>query len=86
MTMHGDSTDLQAAPDDLMAEFVEAAYSFALRHGVRGSFIEVQLALWDALRVRAGQRGVGEIASAPAGPSSGPHVPDPTPTRQGDQR
>jgi hypothetical protein len=72
--------------EDFVAELTEAAYDFALRHGFRGSFVEVELGLWDALRVRARQGGLGEIASAPAGPSSGPHVPDPTPTRQGDQR
>jgi hypothetical protein len=83
--MYRDSTDLQAVLEDLVAELAEAAYGFALRHGFRGTFLEVELGLWDALRVRAGQGELGEIASAPAGPS-GPHVPDPTRTRQGDQR
>jgi hypothetical protein len=42
--------DLQADREDLVVELAEAAYGFALRHGFRGTFIEVELGLWHALR------------------------------------
>jgi hypothetical protein len=43
----------QTDPEDLVAELAEAAYRFALRHGFQGPFIEVVLALMDALRACA---------------------------------
>ena len=43
----------QADPDGLMAELYEAAQGFAVRHGFKGTFIEVVLELWVALRACA---------------------------------
>jgi hypothetical protein len=43
----------QADPDGLMAELYEAAQGFAVRHGFKGTFIEVVLELSDALRACA---------------------------------
>ena len=43
----------QADPDGLVAELYEAAYGFAVRHGFKGTFIEVVLELWNALRACA---------------------------------
>jgi hypothetical protein len=33
-----------------LAELTDAAYRVALRHGLRASFLDVQLDIWDALR------------------------------------
>lgn len=34
----------------LLAELTDAAYRVALKHGLRGAFIDVELDLWTALR------------------------------------
>ena len=34
----------------LLAELTEAAYGVALRHGLKGPFLDVELDLWRALR------------------------------------
>lgn len=39
-----------APTDELAARLTEAAYTVALRHGIKGNFIELELALWQALR------------------------------------
>jgi hypothetical protein len=49
-------------PDDLVAELTDAAYRFALRHGFKGTFVELELGLWDAIRAR--QWTIKEFASA----------------------
>ena len=36
--------------EELVAELTSAAYSVALRHGIGGSFLEVELELWRELR------------------------------------
>jgi hypothetical protein len=36
--------------EQLLAELTDAAYSAALRYGLQGSFIDVELALWRELR------------------------------------
>lgn len=36
--------------ENFLAELTEAAYSVALRRGFAGSFVEIQLDLWAALR------------------------------------
>jgi hypothetical protein len=77
------STDLQADSEDLVAELAEAAYGFALRHGFRGTFVEVELGLWHALRSCQGRIQEFASASLPTGSSSGPDLPVPPPTRQG---
>jgi hypothetical protein len=38
------------ATEDLVAELTDAAYRVALKHQFKGSFIDVQLDLWSALR------------------------------------
>jgi hypothetical protein len=39
-----------SASEALLAELTEAAYAVALRHGISGPFIDVELDLWRALR------------------------------------
>ena len=51
--MHADPIATQADLDVLVAELYEAAQGFAGRHGFKGTFIEVVLELWDALRACA---------------------------------
>jgi hypothetical protein len=41
--------DLGAA-EGLLAELAAAAYRVALRHGIKGPFIDVELELWRELR------------------------------------
>jgi hypothetical protein len=36
--------------EDLLAELTDAAYRAALRQGLRGAFIDAELALWRELR------------------------------------
>jgi hypothetical protein len=36
--------------EELLAELAEAAYGVALRHGIKGPFIDVELDLWRELR------------------------------------
>lgn len=36
--------------EQLLAELTAAAYEVALRHGLRGSFLEAELELWRELR------------------------------------
>lgn len=40
-----------SADEELLAELAEAAYRVALRHGLKGPFIDVELDLWRELRV-----------------------------------
>ena len=37
-------------PEELLARLTTAAYSVALRHGLRAPFLDVELALWRELR------------------------------------
>ena len=39
-----------AVAEHLLAELAEAAYGVALRHGIKGPFIDVELELWRELR------------------------------------
>jgi hypothetical protein len=43
-------TDVTDLAEDLLARLTAAAYSVALRHGLKGPFIDVELALWRELR------------------------------------
>jgi hypothetical protein len=36
--------------EELLAELASAAYGVALRHGLKGAFIDVELELWRELR------------------------------------
>lgn len=40
----------EAEFEEFLAELTDAAYRTALRHGLRGSFLDTQLALWRDLR------------------------------------
>jgi hypothetical protein len=57
--------------EEYLAELTDAAYRVALRHGLKGAFVDVELELWRALRhvVRAhtpkGQREEAVCPSAP---------------------
>jgi hypothetical protein len=48
---HGDSTarDRDALLETFAAELASAAYPVALRHGTRGSWVDLELDLWRAL-------------------------------------
>ena len=43
-------TDVTDPAEELLARLTATAYSVALRHGLKGPFIDVELALWRALR------------------------------------
>jgi hypothetical protein len=49
--------------DELAAHLTEAAYGVALRHGIKGSFLEFELALWKALRAVVANGAGGERRS-----------------------
>jgi hypothetical protein len=40
------------ASEDVLARVTEAAYRVALRRGFRGPFLDLELALWDAVHAR----------------------------------
>jgi hypothetical protein len=42
--------------DRLLAELAEAAYQVALRHGLKGPFVDVELDLWRELRRVLGEQ------------------------------
>jgi hypothetical protein len=81
--MRENPTNLRTDLEGLVAELTEAAYGFALRHGLKGTFVELELGLWDAIRACQGRIEEFASASPPTGSSSGLHLPVPTPTRQG---
>jgi hypothetical protein len=81
--MHADPIVPQIDPEDFLAELTEAAYGFALRHGFKGTFVEMELGLWDALRARQERISESASASPPTGPPLGPHIRVLPPTRQG---
>jgi hypothetical protein len=39
-----------SAAEHFLAELAQAAYGVALRHGIKGPFIDVELELWRELR------------------------------------
>jgi hypothetical protein len=41
---------LEAPAEDFLARLTETAYRVALEHGFTGSFLDLQLDLWSALR------------------------------------
>jgi hypothetical protein len=49
--------------EQFVARLTAAAYEVALRHGVRGPFLDLELGLWRALRTAA----VEQLAVAEAG-------------------
>jgi hypothetical protein len=44
-------------PEEFLAKLTDAAYRVVLRHGIKGSFLDVELALWKALRSVASKEG-----------------------------
>jgi hypothetical protein len=40
----------ESVAEELLAELASAAYGVALRHGIKGPFIDVELELWRELR------------------------------------
>jgi hypothetical protein len=45
-----DAPDADSAHEALLSRLTDAAYRVVLRHGIKGSFIDVQLDLWHQLR------------------------------------
>lgn len=41
---------LEKTPEEFLGQLTDAAYQVALRHGLRGSFLDVELELWRELR------------------------------------
>jgi len=57
-------TDVTTTGEGLLARLTTAAYSVALRHGLRSPFIDVELALWHELRAVLAD----ELSGGPAVP------------------
>jgi hypothetical protein len=49
--MYHDPGKATKASERFLAELTDAAYRVALRHGFKGSFIDVELDLWKTLRL-----------------------------------
>jgi hypothetical protein len=45
------TANAESVSEDLLAELAATAYGVALRHGIKGPFIDVELELWRELRV-----------------------------------
>jgi hypothetical protein len=41
---------LDTSEEDFLARMTDAAYHVALKHGFKGSFVDLQLELWSVLR------------------------------------
>jgi hypothetical protein len=50
----------ESCQEQFVAELAAAAYQAALRHGLKGPFIDVELELWQALRAVVAARLTGE--------------------------
>jgi hypothetical protein len=48
--MHRLSSNRRGDFEDLLAEVTDAAYRAALTHGIRDSFLALELDLWEAVR------------------------------------
>ena len=48
MVRRVDQTETLA--EGFLAELTDAAYRVALRHGIKGTFVDLELDLWQALR------------------------------------
>ncbi len=53
--MHSETANLHSDIEGLVAELTEAAYGVALRRGFKGTFVEVELGLWNAMRACQGR-------------------------------
>ena len=42
--------EADSVAEEVLAELASAAYGVALRHGIKGAFIDVELDLWRELR------------------------------------
>jgi hypothetical protein len=51
-----ESYQLHDTVEEFLAELTDAAYRVTLKHGVRGSFLHVELDLWTALRSVLGHK------------------------------
>lgn len=50
LTTVSPALQLDAPAEEFLARLTEAAYDVALQHGFAGSFLDVRLDLWSALR------------------------------------
>jgi hypothetical protein len=68
--MVASSAYFQSDSEHLLAELTAGAYQVALRHGFRGSFLDVELELWHELRAvlakpRGADNGRGAVVRKP---------------------
>jgi len=48
--MQHDWADDEEPFESLLAQLTDTAYRVAVRHGIKGSFLDLELGLWQALR------------------------------------
>jgi hypothetical protein len=70
-----DLNDVTRSGEELLARLTAAAYSVALRHGLRAPFIDVELALWRELRAHLHQSLMSADSAGPAAVGQGWPVP-----------
>ncbi len=68
--MYHDPSKARRPNEEFLAELTDAAYRVALRHEFQGSFIQVELDLWTALRKVLGKR--VDVTDIPQFSSAGP--------------
>jgi hypothetical protein len=49
-TMQHNWADDEGPFESLLAQLTDTAYRVAVRHGIKGSFLDLELGLWQALR------------------------------------
>jgi hypothetical protein len=63
--MRDSKREQEACLDNLAAELTTAVYPVALRHGIGGSWVDLELDLWKALSETVRQRGrIGRLVLA----------------------
>jgi hypothetical protein len=55
---HGASCNRDTLLENLAAELTSAAYAVALRHGVEEKWLDLELELWEALKVSVKKSGL----------------------------
>src|SRR5229473_311029 len=64
---HGAACNRDALLENFAAELTSAAYAVALRHGVEGKWLDLELELWEALKeaVKKWEQGSPRFSAVP---------------------
>jgi hypothetical protein len=63
--MSAEQVPWMGAAEEMLAELTDVAYQVFLRHGLKGSFLKIELELWHELRAAFGREVLGEALIGP---------------------